>query len=62
MHPTLMTLIADDRAEDLRCAAVEHRRGRLAHAGARAASSRCCAAAAPRASPTPESYNLSHGD
>ena len=30
MHPTLMTLIADDRAQDLRCAAVEHRRGRLA--------------------------------
>jgi hypothetical protein len=30
MHPTLMTLIADDRALDLRCAAAEARRGRLA--------------------------------
>jgi hypothetical protein len=29
MHPTLMTLIADDRARDLRCAAAERRRGRL---------------------------------
>jgi hypothetical protein len=30
MHPTLMTMIANDRAIDLRCAADAHRRGRLA--------------------------------
>jgi hypothetical protein len=30
MHPTLMTMIATDRAIDLRCEAVEARRGRLA--------------------------------
>jgi hypothetical protein len=29
MHPTLMTMIADDRALDLRCAAEARRRGRL---------------------------------
>jgi hypothetical protein len=32
MHPTLMTMIATDRAIDLRCAADERRRGRQARA------------------------------
>ena len=32
MHPTVMTMIAENRALDLRCAA-EHRRGRLARSG-----------------------------
>jgi len=35
MHPTLMTLIADDRAQDLRCAAIASRRGRLARGRSR---------------------------
>jgi hypothetical protein len=35
MHPTLMTMIANDRAIDLRCAADERRRGRQAKAPAR---------------------------
>jgi hypothetical protein len=30
MHPTVMTIIAGDRALDLRCAAQTHRRSRLA--------------------------------
>ncbi len=29
MHPTVMTIIADDRALDLRCAAMSYRRSRL---------------------------------
>jgi hypothetical protein len=29
MHPTVMSMIADERALDLRCAAVTHRRSRL---------------------------------
>jgi hypothetical protein len=29
MHPTLMTMIAEDRAIDLRCEAEARRRGRL---------------------------------
>ena len=53
MHPTLMTMIADDRASDLRCAAAEPRRGRLARA-ARVALASSAARAARRASPTPE--------
>ena len=32
MHPTVMTMIADERALDLRCAAADQRRGRLARA------------------------------
>ena len=35
MHPTLMTMIANDRAIDLRCAADERRRGRQAKAPVR---------------------------
>jgi hypothetical protein len=35
MHPTLMTLIADDRALDLRSTAAERRRGRVARSRAR---------------------------
>jgi hypothetical protein len=34
MHPTLMTIIADDRAKDLRSAA-ESRRGRVVRSGTR---------------------------
>jgi hypothetical protein len=30
MHPTVMTMIAEERALDLRCAATAKRRGRLA--------------------------------
>ena len=32
MHPTVMTMIAEERALDLRCAATAKRRGRLARA------------------------------
>jgi hypothetical protein len=35
MHPTLMTLIAEDRAVELRCTAVQRRRGRLSRTRAR---------------------------
>jgi hypothetical protein len=35
MHPTLMTMIATDRAIDLRCAADQRRRGRQARARGR---------------------------
>jgi hypothetical protein len=35
MHPTLMTMIAEDRAAELRCAAATSRRGRLSRARAR---------------------------
>ncbi len=32
MHPTVMTIIAEERALDLRCSASAKRRGRLARA------------------------------
>ena len=35
MHPMLMTMIAEDRALDLRCAAETGRRGRLVRARSR---------------------------
>jgi hypothetical protein len=35
MHPTVMTMIAEDRALDLRCTASTKRRGRLARARTR---------------------------
>jgi hypothetical protein len=35
MHPTLMTMIAEDRAQDLRCAAESRRRGTVVRAGSR---------------------------
>jgi hypothetical protein len=35
MHPTVMTMIADDRAQDLRRAAAARRRGRLARRDSR---------------------------
>jgi hypothetical protein len=35
MHPTVMTMIAEDRALDLRCTASARRRGRLARAHVR---------------------------
>jgi len=35
MHPAVMTIIAEDRALDLRAAASAHRRGRLARSRVR---------------------------
>jgi hypothetical protein len=35
MHPTVMTIIAEERALDLRCSASAKRRGRLARARVR---------------------------
>jgi hypothetical protein len=35
MHPALMTMIADERAQGLRCAAAESRRGTLVRSGTR---------------------------
>jgi hypothetical protein len=35
MHPTVMTMIAEERALDLRCAATVRRRGRLSRARVR---------------------------
>jgi hypothetical protein len=35
MHPTLMTMIAEDRSHELRSAAATHRRGRLSRTRAR---------------------------
>jgi len=32
MHPTVMTMLAEERALDMRCAATQQRRGRLARA------------------------------
>lgn len=35
MHPTVMTMLAEQRALDLRCSASANRRGRLARAHGR---------------------------
>ena len=36
MHPTVMTMLAEDRALDMRCTASAQRRGRRARANANA--------------------------
>jgi hypothetical protein len=35
MHPTVMTMLAEERALDLRCTATQKRRGRIARAHVR---------------------------